>query len=69
MVTGKEKVSNKLRDLWVRTKNNFLVKINVYITMDMLYPTDLAYIIFITPKERQIPTIFMNSGCIIDGIS
>jgi hypothetical protein len=42
MVTGKEKVSNKLRDLWVRSKNNFLIKINVYITMDLLYPRDLA---------------------------
>jgi hypothetical protein len=42
MRTGKDKVFNKLRDLFVRTKDNFLVKINVYITLNLLYPRDLA---------------------------
>ena len=42
MLTGKEIISNRMRQLWVINKFNFIQKIMTYMTLDVTYPDDLA---------------------------
>ncbi|KAL4429108.1 hypothetical protein ABPG74_015136 [Tetrahymena malaccensis] len=68
MTTGQDNIIHSRRDLFLRNKNNFLVRAQIFISLNLHYKEELPYVAF----AKIIPTysgfFVVNSNGIIEGI-
>ncbi|EAS01645.2 hypothetical protein TTHERM_00933340 (macronuclear) [Tetrahymena thermophila SB210] len=68
MTTGQDNIIHSRRDLFLRNKNNYLVRAQIFISLNLHYKEELPYVAF----AKIIPTysgfFVVNSNGIIEGI-
>ncbi|EAS02005.2 transmembrane protein, putative (macronuclear) [Tetrahymena thermophila SB210] len=68
MTQGNDSIINNKRQIFLRNKSNFLIRVNVFISMNLYYTEELPFGVFVTPIETRSGFLFVTSQGNVEGM-
>lgn len=67
LTTGDDRVVHSKRDILIKGKTNFLLRVEAFFSLNIYYHEDLPYLVYIREKETRSGHIIINMEGIING--
>ncbi|KAL4442859.1 hypothetical protein ABPG74_010748 [Tetrahymena malaccensis] len=68
MTQGNDSIINNKRQIFLKNKSNFLIRVNVFISMNLYYSEELPFGVFVTPIETRSGFLFVTSQGNVEGM-
>ena len=62
MTQGNDTIINNQRYIFLKNKNNILIRVQVFISMNLYYAEELPFGVFVTPIETRSGFLFVTSA-------
>jgi len=68
MTQGNDAIVNNLRQIFLKNKSNILIRVNVFIALNLYYTEELPFGVFVTPIETISGFLFITSQGNVEGV-
>jgi hypothetical protein len=69
MTSGNDSIISNQRDVFLKSKTNFLVRVQIYISIDLLHDNEFPFINFVKPLETLNGFLLITSDLMIESVN